>query len=69
MKKEFNLSEKEIWVDEPSEEFYFKSDVKEFIKLLKEKCVDDSGKKDFVLYDAWNKIDKLAGSRLSGETK
>jgi len=51
--KEFKLSEKEH-DDEDYEPFYFKSDVKEFIKKLKEKlCTHD--------YEAGMIIDELTG--------
>ena len=38
--------------------------VKEFIRLLKEACFDESGKGNQTLYYAWDKIDKLAGDEL-----
>ena len=59
MAKEFNLSEK-IWITEmPEGKMVFASDIKEFIKLLKELNFNK------MRFRIINDIDKLAGSKLS----
>ncbi len=66
--KKFNLKEKACWDgsaprdDDILHHSYFEyEDIKEFIRLLKNLCYDDSGKGDMVLSDAFNEIDKLSG--------
>ncbi len=65
MEKEFNLSEKIVEVshyDNPWREHLFVKDVKEFIKLLKEKFNDDG---EYYYYkEIEEEIDKLAGDDL-----
>ena len=63
MIEEFNLSEKELWMQhkETNQECcaFPKEDVKEFINRLKDKF------KDKVWYVVREEIDKLAGDKLS----
>ena len=63
--KEFNLSEKEVdnynGIDMGSE-FFFKEDVKEFIRLLKWKIKECSRCREYPQVTFW--IDKLAGEDL-----
>jgi len=65
---EFNLSKKVFQDFKGKDNIYFEKDVKEFIRLLKERfeyldnevgeiCENDR-------YMIWNEIDKLAGEKL-----
>ena len=68
MTKEFNLSEKEGEAWPGGEHYYIESDIKEFIKRLKEEV--DNSQYDYANLEHVNKdkvmeiIDKLAGSKL-----
>lgn len=45
-------------------QFLWKEDVREFIRQVKDECWDESGQGDWVLYNAKEKIDELAGDEL-----
>lgn len=64
--KEFNLSEKRIFAKNDLCEnkiyFYFESDIKEFIRLLKKKVHEHYG---YIDLDSFDKIiNKLSGDKL-----
>jgi len=78
MKKEFNLSDKEVYAPEVKtlgrtyEESLVipKKDVKEFIKKLKEEICryrDSCAKLYCDNCSVWNNINKLAGDKLNGK--
>ncbi len=79
--EEFNLSEKrkqnESWKPKETFSFYWESDVKEFIKKLKEELRSNTLEAEyngtnFALKDVkkmHNFIDKLAGDKLNKEQK
>jgi len=68
MEKEWNLSdEEEDGANCPRYEVYSKKNVKEFIRRLKELSVWKPYANDNFLCIKLEKIDKLSGSKLSGE--
>ena len=67
MKDEFNLSDKEFFSQSMLKRVYFREDVKEFIKILKEigiKHYYDMGDKKHYFTISIEDLDNLAGDKL-----